>query len=433
MRSVSFLFLLTCGAVVPVVAQQVDSTPNAPALQVTIDEAVRRALQVQPAMVQAEGATRNADAARRTSLGTFLPSVSVGGSASLNSQGRFDQNSQRVIPPVWNYGTNLSASLDLFTGLRRMWTLRSASASVAAAEAGSVTQRFQTTLTTKQVFYNAIATEDLVRVAQAQVERTRLQLDVSVQKLHAGSATRSDSLRSAVDYGNARIGLLQAQANLATAEANLGRQIGVDQPVRAVPDSTLPPPPDTAALRAAAMESAPQVLQADASARAARASAWSSRSQYLPTLSLSYNANRQDTTFTNSFTSNPTHTWRFGLSWTLFNGFAREQSQVSANVQRDIADAQAADTRRQVNAQLTQEVAALETAFAQLDIASTNVAAATEDLRVNQERYRVGAGTILDVLTSQASLTQAQTDQVQARFNYLIARAQVEAIVGHPL
>ena len=62
-----------------------------------------------------------------------------------------------------------------------------------------------------------------------------------------------------------------------------------------------------------------------------------------------------------------------------------------------------------------------------------NVAAATEDLRVQQERYRVGAGTILDLLTSQANLTQAQTNLVQARFNYLIARAQLEALVGHSL
>ena len=36
-------------------------------------------------------------------------------------------------------------------------------------------------------------------------------------------------MRSRVDYGNARIALLEAQANLATAQANLGRQIGLDQ------------------------------------------------------------------------------------------------------------------------------------------------------------------------------------------------------------
>lgn len=431
MRGLSLLVMMAGAGIAPLRAQQPDTAMVT--LQVSLDEAVQRALDVQPAMVQAEGVTRNAGAARRTSFGSFLPQLSFNGSASLNSQGRIDQNSRNVIPPIWNYGSGLSASLDLFTGLRRIWTLRSATADLSAADAGLVTQRYQTVLLTKQAFYNALATEELVGVADAQVRRAQLQLEVSVQKLHAGSATRSDSLRAAVDYGNARIAVLQAQSNLATAQANLGRQIGVDQPVRAVPDSQLPPVPDTTTLRRMVVDSAPQVAQADAQARAAQANVWSNRSQYIPSLRLTYGLNGRDTIFSNLLVANRTHNWQFSLSWTLFNGFAREQSQVSADVQRDNAQAQAADTRRLVRAQLTQQIAALETAYAQIDIATVNVAAATEDLRVQQERYRVGAGTILDLLTSQSALTQAQTNLVQTRFNYLIARAQLEALVGHSL
>src|SRR5438445_186421 len=116
------------------------------------------------------------------------------------------------------------------------------------------------------------------------VRRAQQQLQISVDKLHAGSATRSDSLRSTVDYGNARIARLQAQANLATAQANLGRQVGIDSLVRAVPDSTLPALPDSIGLRAAALENSPQVIQAQAQASALAASVWDQRSQYLPTL-----------------------------------------------------------------------------------------------------------------------------------------------------
>ena len=423
--------LLLCSGAASLAAQQPDST-TAAIPQITLAEAVRRALDVQPAMVQAEGATRNAYAARRSAYGTFLPTVTVGGSASLSSQSRVDLNGGSI-PPVWTYGSNLAASVDLFTGLRRVWNLRAATADVGAAEAGGVTQRYQATLLTSQAFYNGIATEELVRVAEAQVKRAESQLDVSVRKLNAGSATRSDSLRAAVDLGNARIALLQAQANLANAQASLGRQIGVDQPVRAIPDSQLPPLPDTAAMRSAALESAPSVRQADAQARAARATVLVNRTQYIPSLRVSYGMNRRDTLFANTLVGNPTHSWQFSLSWTVFNGFTREQSQVAASVQRDIAEAQAADTRRAVNAQLTQQIAALETAFAQVEIAAVNVDAATEDLRVQQERYNVGAGTFLDLLTSQANLTQIQTNLVQARFNYLIARAQLEALLGRSL
>jgi outer membrane protein len=121
------------------------------------------------------------------------------------------------------------------------------------------------------------------------------------------------------------------------------------------------------------------------------------------------------------------------VSWTLFDGFAREGNQVSASVQRDIAEAHAADLRRQLNALFTQQVAALFTASAQIGFADANVAAATEALRVVQDRYRLGAGTLLDLLTAEATLTQAQVNQVQARIDYLNARAQLQALVGRPL
>src|SRR5438046_2107322 len=272
--------------------------------------------------------------------------------------------------------------------------------------------------------------------ALAQARGAQQQLQIAVDKLHAGSATRSDSLRSTVDYGNARIALLQAQANRATAQANLGRQIGVDQPVRAIPDSALPAPPDTTDLRAGTLEHAPQVEQADAQARAARAQVWSARAQYWPTFNVSYSNRRAGLSdpqlpFLTPYKEN--FSWTFGLNWPLFNGFVREQNQVSASVSRDVAEARAADARRQVNAQFTQQMAALTTAYAQISIASDNLAAATEDLRVQNERYRVGAATILDLLTSQAALTQAEVNVVQTRLNYLIARAQVEAVVGRTL
>jgi outer membrane protein TolC len=78
-------------------------------------------------------------------------------------------------------------------------------------------------------------------------------------------------------------------------------------------------------------------------------------------------------------------------------------------------------------------MAVLATAYEQIAIADENISAAREDLRVQNERYRVGAATILDLLTSQAALTQAEVNGIQTRFNYLISRAQLEATVGRAL
>lgn len=424
-------------------AQQVPVVPQAP-LQVTLQEAVRRALEVQPAIVQARGDQRNAGASQLAATGAFLPTITASGSSNLTSTNRYNPSTGQIIsaPSNTSYSGSLGLTLNLFDGFQRIASKRVASANQDAADAGFVNQRYQVTATTAAVFFTALADEELVRVAQAQVDRAKEELQISVNKFQAGAATRSDTLTSTVDLGNARLALLQAQANLATAQANLGRQVGVDQLVRAIPDTAFPPLPDTTALRAQVLESSPVVQQAQAKARATQAQAGIAHAEYWPAFSLSYSNGYTGLDSLGrlgltpwSTTQSYLNNWalRFTLSWTIFNGFSREADQVSASVTRDVALATAADTRRQMNAQYTQQLAALYTANAQIGIAGADVAAATEAVRVQQERYRLGAGTLLDLLTAQANLTQAQVSEVQARYNYLIARAQVEALVGHPL
>jgi len=254
-------------------------------LEVTLAEAIRRSLDVQPAMVQARGAARNAGAGERSAWGAFLPTVSTSASASRSNTSSFRTGTTDTLPPLYSYSGGLSASLVLFDGFSRFANLRSSAATQDAAVAGLVNQRYQTTLATQQAFFAALADEELVRVAEAQVQRARQQLQISVNKFQAGAATRSDTLTSTVDLGTAQLNLLQAQASLATAQAALGRQIGVDQRVRALPDTTFPPLPDTTALRPAALQAAPLVNAAEAQARAAGAQVWSARSQYWPSWS----------------------------------------------------------------------------------------------------------------------------------------------------
>src|SRR5216117_597887 len=309
-------------------------------LEVTLPDALQRALRVQPAMVQAQGSVRTAKAQMLANSGSFLPTVTVGGSSSRSGGSQIVGNQIVPAPARTSFSGSLSAQLDLFTGFRRLASRRAADASQDAADAGLINQRYQVILQTKQAFYNAIASEELVRVAEAQVARTRQQLQISTDKLHAGSATRSDSLRSVVDLGTAQIALLQAQANLAFAQASLGRQIGIDSAVRAVPDSALPAAPDTAGLRESAMSTAPQVRQSEALARAARAQVWVSRSAYWPTFSTSVSKGSSGGIAPWTSTAGYLDNWavRFSINLTLFNGFVREQQVTSSDVQRDNAE-----------------------------------------------------------------------------------------------
>lgn len=406
-------------------------------LQVTLPEAVRRALDVQPAVIQARGDQRTAGAGQRSALGAFLPTITLNGSSNESSPTRYNTSTGQIVTASnpTSYTGSLALDLNLFDGFQRMANKRAAAATAEAADAGFVNQRYQVTAATAEFFYTALADEELVRVAEAQLQRAKEELQIAVNKFQAGAATRSDTLTATVDLGNARLALVQAQANLATAQANLGRQIGVDQPVGAVRDSTFPPVPDTTALRGQALDSAPQVREAEAKARAARSKVTAARSEYWPTLTASYSNGYTGFDAPWSTTQGYRNNWnlRFALRWELFNGFTREADQETASVDRDVTQAQAADTRRQVGATLTQQLAAMLTAYTRIGITGANVDAATEARRVQQERYRLGAGTLLDLLTAEANLTQAEVNQVQARYDYLIARAQVEALVGHPL
>src|SRR2546428_13917690 len=65
--------------------------------EVTLNEAVERALQVQPAMVQARGDQRSAGAAMRSSLGSYLPPVSARGPSQSIGGARFNPSAPQTL------------------------------------------------------------------------------------------------------------------------------------------------------------------------------------------------------------------------------------------------------------------------------------------------------------------------------------------------
>jgi outer membrane protein len=428
-------------SVVVLVALQVPLRLVAQDRAITLAEALRLAQRSQPSVIQAEGQVQTAAAQRRSAWGAFLPSLSASSSASdFYSQGasRIDPLTGQVLSGnTTNRSLNatLRASVDLFTGFRRGADLKAARAEQSQAEAGLVDAKFAQDLATTNQFFDALSAAQLVTVRESSVRRAEEQLKVSVAKLQAGSATRSDSLRSLVTLGNTQLDLIQAQTDLATAEAGLARLVGEMGRVHATDDSSfhqVVTVPDTATLRQAAETTSPRVQVALAGANAAQANLRASRSAYWPSLTLGANTSWNGSR-TNDYTFFNQRQVSLALSWDIFNGFDRELTIAQRQASLDLAEASAADERRAVDASLTQYLAELEAARAKIGITATSVAAATEDLRVQQERYRLGASTIVDVLTSQEALNQAEVDVVNARFDYLRAKAQLEALIGRTL
>jgi len=422
-----------------------DTTQMMPAQRVTLAQALQRGREYNPAQVQAQQNLRVANMGVTQAWGTYLPTISGSASSATGSGQKFNSATGTVVNGTANSSSfGLSASLNLFTGFQRGANMRAANATRDLNQAALLQQDYATDLNTKQAFFAALSTQELVGVAQANLAQNDQQLRLTTEKLRLGATTRSDSLTASVAYGTAEVQLIQAKANALTAQATLARAIGLQGMVAAIPDTTLEvrlASLDTAALRQEAEATAPAVVQAQASVAETRASLSAQRAQYWPTLSLGA-SQRWSGSVLFPWDATPagasqtyTGTWSVGvsLSYPIFNGFVREASIVTADANAIAAQARLRDARLLLDANLTQDVTALDAAAAQIDVSRTSVAAAQESLRMQQERYRLGASTIVDLLTAETALNQAEVTLVEARYNYLIARATLEALVGHTL
>ena len=100
---------------------------------------------------------------------------------------------------------------------------------------------------------------------------------------------------------------------------------------------------------------------------------------------------------------------------------------------QEIAEASLRDARLAADEDLTTQLGAFRSAEQRVGSLGASLAAAEEDLRVQQQRYAVGASTLLDVLSSQTQLNQARRDLIRARYDLRVAKAQLEALVGRDL
>jgi outer membrane protein TolC len=211
--------------------------------------------------------------------------------------------------------------------------------------------------------------------------------------------------------------------------------VGADGSVDAEPADTLAAAPlalGDSALLALAVASAPAVTTAEAQAGANAAAVRAAKTLYVPTITAGAG---YDWANASRVPSGLRQGWimTFGTTFPLFDGFLREQTVTQAEAAADSTRVTAADTRRFVRAEGVRLLGSLHVAEHDIALTTESVRLATENLRVFRLRYRAGIAMILDVLTAQTSLVQAELGLVTARFNYLSARASLEALLGRPL
>lgn len=394
-----------------------------------------------PALASGKAAVSSARASRLTVTGEYLPSLGI---ASSVGRGTTVQGANGVtngmpvassVRPLDDfYGSGISASIPVFTGGRRGADRRSADARETAADAGLVAAEYDVRLATKEAYFNVLRANDLVDVASAQVAEAERAMRDAESRLRAGTTTRSDVLRARVALAAARDAFATAGSARSTSQFDLARVIGSDSPVGAAPvaDDTIPLPGPRDSLVSNAVTGAPLARAAAANARSADAAIGAAEAQYLPTVLASggYGWLEQ-----RSVNPRPVGGWtvQMGISYPLFNGFQREAAVSRAKADAEAARSARLDTERGVRADAVRAYNDATVAAQRIGFARDAVAAAHEDLRVQELRYRAGASTFLDEVTSQLNVVQAETSLVVARYDYQIARAMLERALGREL
>ena len=121
------------------------------------------------------------------------------------------------------------------------------------------------------------------------------------------------------------------------------------------------------------------------------------------------------------------------LSLPIFDGFAREQRVQEAMANRSDARYGVRAKELALTADVTAAYLTLSTAEKTVALQEQNAAKAKQELKLVQDRYRIGATTFVDLTEARATYERAESDRITAVYDYHKAFAALESAVGHPL
>lgn len=399
---------------------------------VTLAEALRRAIRLDPNYVRAVGQIDNAEWGRRAArLAFIVPALSAQLDATKYSAEFFNLGTGQ--PQSSAVTATLAASYEIFR-LSKFTDLSATRAGLESAQASELEQRFRTAFLIESDYYGVLASQALHRVAGERLRRAEEQLTVGRARVVSGAAVQSDSLQLKVEATRAKIELARVEVALRVAQLELGRRVGEPGAVAAAAPDSAPPlqlPVTLAEAVGEALKQGPQYRAARASERRAGALLRGARGEYLPSLTLSGANQTFDSKFfpTGRNISSVTLTVHLPL-WDLGQ---REIALTQARVERDVSRAIREDLERGAQRDVTEAYEAYSTARATVDLSRTALGAAAENFRVQDARYRSGATTIVELLDAQITLTQAEADVVQADYATRQALAGLEVILGRRL
>src|SRR5258706_4348786 len=133
-----------------------------------------------------------------------------------------------------------------------------------------------------------------------------------------------------------------------------------------------------------------------------------------------------------NFTKSP-RSFSATLSLPLFDGFSREQRLQEAMASRSDARYSVRSKELALTADVTAAYLMLVTAQKTVALQEQNAIKAKQELKLVQDRYRIGATTFVDLTEARATYERSESDRITAVYDYHKAFAALESAVGHPL
>jgi outer membrane protein TolC len=289
----------------------------------------------------------------------------------------------------------------------------------------------------KQRYFELLKAVRLEQEYREAVDRSKEQLNRTQSMYEIGSVAQIDVYLQDQVLGQDEINFINQQNVVRIAQANLNVAMGRD-PERAimVADVERDAEPVDFSLQealATAEKNSPELRSFEYDMQAANHGRKSSKNNFLPSIGVSatYARDNQELNRVYSdFGKNYFFSLGASLNWNIFNGFsdiARVQRETS---NYNIAEENMLAQKRNLYVRVKQNYLNLEAYNQIAEINARNLRASEEGFRLAQERYRVGAGTQLEVTEAQVALTRARVQLVRSKYDAIIARAQLEAAMG---
>lgn len=300
-------------------------------------------------------------------------------------------------------------------------------------------------LQVREAFNEVLLNQSLIQVAEQSVHEQEQALENQKRKFEAGEVTRLNVLRSEVELANQKPLLIHSRNNYRIALTKLGRLMAIDfSTTSSTPTDfsiigELQPEIQAIDLESAldaAVKNRPELKGLEKQVKANEEQIRVDYSNYFPIFSIfgGYDFLGQRTTgqFSNHQFGDMTQGYVGGVQfdWNIFDGLDTSGRLKQSRARLAASKLDVDDQRRQIDLEVRQAYSRLKEAGELIESQKKNVEQAAEALHLAEAHFDAGIGTQLDILKSQVDLTQARQNELQARYEYANALAELQRATG---